>query len=88
MTLKDSRGGKEQPVLDRLRNYLQVAQGYDFIMTVIAVGLAIYWVKAKIRQWRLEAVLRRIWEKRDKEIRFRRVQKTNQEPASELRQWK
>jgi len=75
-------------VLERLRNYLQVAESYDFIVTVIALGLAIYWTKAKIRQWRLESVLRRVWEKRDIGIRFRMVQKTNQESTSELREWK
>jgi hypothetical protein len=61
-----------------------VVESYDFIITVIAVGLAIYWTKAKIRQWRLEAVLRRIWEKRDRGIRCRRIQKTTPEPTAEV----
>lgn len=75
-------------MFDRLKGYLQVAGSYDFIVTVIAAALAIYWTRAKMRQWRLEAVLRRIWEKRDREIRFRRFRKTPQEPTVEIRDWK
>jgi hypothetical protein len=76
--------GREEHLLHRLRNYLQVVESYDFIVTVMAVALAIYWTKAKIRQWRLEAVLRRIWEKRDREIRCRRIRKNTPQPTAEV----
>ncbi len=70
--------------MHRLRNYLQVVGSYDFIVTVITVTFSIYWTKAKIRQWRLEAVLRRIWERRDREIRCRRIQKNTPQPTAEI----
>lgn len=84
LSLDGSFKGREEHLLYRLRNYLQVVESYDFIVTVMAVALAIYWTKAKIRQWQLEAVLRKIWEKRDKGIRCRRIRKNTPQPTAEI----
>jgi hypothetical protein len=79
------RGGKGEPMFDRLKCYLLVVENYDFIVTVIAVALTIYWTRAKIRQWRLETILRKIWQKRDKDIRYKKLQKINQDQRGEIR---
>jgi len=67
-----AREGKES-VLGCLLDYLRVVPSYSFIVTVIAIAMAINWVGAKIRQWRLEGLLRRLWEKRNLEIRKRKI---------------
>lgn len=65
-------------MLDCLADYLRVVPRYDFIITVIAIAMTIYWMGAKIRQWRLEFIVRRMWRKKNKEIRSRKLQKETQ----------
>ena len=59
--------------------YLNVVPSYDFIMTVIAVAMAVYWRAAKARQSRLESLFRKMWERRNQEIRWRRTRKMMEE---------
>ena len=66
-------------MLDCLLDYLSVVPNYNFIVTVIAIAMARNWLGAKNRQWRLEALLRRVWEKRNKEIRYKKIQKGRQD---------
>jgi len=70
---------REEPMLDCLLDYLRVVPNYNFIVTVIAIAMVIYWLGAKNRQWRLEGLLRRVWEKRNKEIRYKKIQKGTQD---------
>ncbi len=66
-------------MLDCLLDFLRVMVNYNFIVTVIVIAMSIYWLGAKIRQWRLEGILRRLWEKRNKEIRYKKIQKGTQD---------
>ena len=40
-----------------------------------AVAMSIHWGLAKLRQWRLEAIIQRLWDRRNREIRFRKTQR-------------
>ncbi len=51
---------------------LYVVLRYDFIITYLAVMFFIYWCLAKLRIWRLGHVLRRVWQKRNRQIHNRR----------------
>lgn len=66
-------------MFDNLAEYVRVVTRYDFIVSVIAVAMTVHWVGAKLRQWRLEEILRRMWEKRNQEMRSRKLQKDTQE---------
>ncbi len=66
-------------MLDCLLDYLRVVPNYNFIVTMIAIAMVISWLGAKNRQWRLEGLLRRVWEKRNKEIRYKKIQKGRQD---------
>ena len=66
-------------MLDRVLDYFRVVPNYNFIVTGIAIAMAIYWLGAKSRQRRLEGILRRLWEKRNKEIRYKKIQKGTQD---------
>jgi hypothetical protein len=70
---------KEEPMFDNLAEYVSVVTRYDFIVSVIAVAMMVYWIGAKLRQWRLEEILRRMWEKRNQEMRSKKLQKDTQE---------
>jgi hypothetical protein len=70
---------REEPMLDCLLDYLRVVPNYNFIVTAIAIAMFIRWLGAKNRQWRLEGLLRRVWEKRNKEIRYKKIQKGTQD---------
>lgn len=50
---------EEVPMLDCVVLCLRVVPQYNFIVTVIAVAISIYWALAKLRQWRLEGIRRR-----------------------------
>ncbi len=59
--------------------YLNVVPNYNFIVTVFALAMAIYWRAAKVKQLRLESLFRKMWEKRNQGIRYRRTQKIIEE---------
>lgn len=52
---------------------------YNFIVTGIAIAMGIYWLDAKIKQWRLESILRKMWERKNKDIRYKKIQKGTQD---------
>jgi hypothetical protein len=61
---------------------LYVVLRYDFIVTYLAIMFFIYWILAKIRLWRLSHVFRLVLQKRNRQIRRRRLwpeQKANRE---------
>ncbi len=59
--------------------YLNVVPNYNFIVTVVAIAMAIYWRTAKVRQLRLESLFRKMWERRNQGIRYRRARKMIEE---------
>jgi len=62
-------------MLDWLLDILKVVPNYNFIVTVIAAGMTIHWAEAELGQWRLEGIIQRLWDRRDREIRFKKTQK-------------
>ena len=66
---------KEDPMLGWLVDLLRVVPHYDFIVTVMAVTMGIYMLDAKLRQSRLEGIIQRLWERRNREIRFKKTQR-------------
>ena len=66
-------------MLDCVLDYFRVVPNYNFIVTAIAIAMAIYWLGAKCRQRRLEDIIRRLCEKRNKEIRYKKIQKGTQD---------
>ncbi len=59
--------------------YLNVVPNYNFIVTVFALAMAIYWRAAKVKQLRLESLFRKMWERRNQDIRYRKTQKIIEE---------
>ncbi len=59
--------------------YLNVVPNYNFMITVVAIAMAIYWRAAKFKQLRLESLFRKMWERRNQGIRYRRAQKMIEE---------
>jgi hypothetical protein len=60
-------------MLDFVVHCLRVVPQYNFIVTVIAAAMSIYWGLAKLRQWRLEGIIQKLWDRRNKEIRFKKT---------------
>ncbi len=62
---------------------LRVVPHYNFIVSVIAVAIIIYWGLAKLRQWRLEASIQRLWDRRNRKIRFRKTVRRTRDTRAE-----
>jgi uncharacterized oligopeptide transporter (OPT) family protein len=62
-------------MLDWVVDLLRVVPNYSFIVSVIAVAMSIYWSLAKLRQWRLAGIIQKLWDRRNKEIRFKKTQR-------------